>query len=220
MACEAGRVVVGAADGRVVELRRNGEVAPLFTMSGPVAALAAREGRVAAGTMDGAIKIFERGAARDVAAKLGASVWGLALAGDEVLAAGGDSFVRRYDGASGRERAPAAFATEDAWPETLRDHPGARVFEACRACHALKPGENRAGPTLAGLYGRRIATAPGYTYSDALKRMDIVWSPTTLARLFEIGPAAMTPGTKMPEQRVVDAADRAALAEFIGLAGR
>ena len=41
--------------------------------------------------------------------------------------------------------------------------------------------------------------------------LDIVWTPETVARLFEIGPAAYTPGTKMPEQRIGSEADRAAL---------
>ena len=74
---------------------------------------------------------------------------------------------------------------------------------------------NRAGPTLAGIFGRRIATAPGYHFSEALKRLDIVWTPETVSKLFEVGPAAYTPGTKMPEQRIGSEADRAALVEFL-----
>jgi cytochrome c len=34
--------------------------------------------------------------------------------------------------------------------------------------------EIRAAPTLAGLFGRRIATLPGYNFSPALKKLDIV----------------------------------------------
>src|SRR5439155_68793 len=82
------------------------------------------------------------------------------------------------------------------------DH-GAEIFRACVACHTLGADQaNRAGPTLAGLFGRRIATAPGYNFSEALKRLDIVWTPETVSKLFEIGPQAYTPGTKMPEQRI------------------
>jgi cytochrome c len=33
--------------------------------------------------------------------------------------------------------------------------------------------------------------------------------------LFEIGPAAYTPGTKMPEQRINSAEERNALVEFL-----
>jgi cytochrome c len=66
--------------------------------------------------------------------------------------------------------------------------------------------------------GRRIATAPGYNFSEPLKRMDIVWSKETISRLFEVGPAAYTPGTKMPEQTITDPADRQALVEWLAKA--
>src|SRR5690606_33516826 len=94
--------------------------------------------------------------------------------------------------------------------------PDAESFRACIACHTLDPDDgNRAGPTLHGIFGRRIASAPGYRYSPALLDMDIVWTPETVAELFEVGPAAYTPGTKMPEQTIGDAEDRAALIRFL-----
>jgi cytochrome c len=68
---------------------------------------------------------------------------------------------------------------------------------------------------LAGLFGRRIASLPGYNFSPALKQLDIIWTPETVAKLFEVGPASYTPGTKMPEQRINSAADRKALVEFL-----
>jgi cytochrome c len=98
------------------------------------------------------------------------------------------------------------------------DH-GADVFRACVACHTLSTNEpQRAGPTLAGLFGRKIASLSGYRFSEALKTMDIVWSPETVAKLFEVGPNAYTPGTKMPEQRIGSAEDRRALTEFLARA--
>src|SRR5262249_33890392 len=94
--------------------------------------------------------------------------------------------------------------------------PGAEVFRACVACHTLSPDEgNRAGPTLAGIFGRRIASLPGYNFSAALTKLDIVWTPETVAKLFEVGPAAYTPGTKMPEQTIGSPDDRAALVKFL-----
>jgi cytochrome c len=96
------------------------------------------------------------------------------------------------------------------------DDPGAQVFRACVACHTLAPDEgNRAGPTLHGIFGRRIATLPGYGFSPALKELDIVWTPETVAKLFEVGPMAYTPGTKMPEQKIGSAEDRSALVKFL-----
>jgi cytochrome c len=96
------------------------------------------------------------------------------------------------------------------------DDRGAQVFRACVACHTLTPDEgNRAGPTLHGVFGRRIATLPDYNFSPALKTLDIVWTPETVSRLFEIGPMAYTPGTKMPEQTIGSAEDRNALVKFL-----
>ena len=98
-----------------------------------------------------------------------------------------------------------------AFPEIARE-----TKTACVACHTLGAElANRAGPSLEGIFGRRIATLPGYNFSDALKQLDIVWTPETVSRLFEIGPAAYTPGTKMPEQRIGSEQDRAALVQFL-----
>jgi cytochrome c len=95
------------------------------------------------------------------------------------------------------------------------------VFRACVACHTLAPDQgNRAGPSLHGIFGRRIASLPGYNYSEALKHLDIVWTRETLAKLFEIGPARCTPGTKMPEQRISSRDDREALVKFLEQATR
>jgi cytochrome c len=65
------------------------------------------------------------------------------------------------------------------------------------------------------LFGRRIATLNGYNFSSALKKLDIVWTPETVSKLFEVGPAAFTPGTKMPQQTIGSAEDRAALVKFL-----
>jgi cytochrome c len=45
--------------------------------------------------------------------------------------------------------------------------------------------------------------------------MDLVWTPETVAALFEAGPDAYTPGSRMPEQRIPDPDERAALVEFL-----
>jgi cytochrome c len=90
------------------------------------------------------------------------------------------------------------------------------VFRACVACHGLTPRDtNLAGPTLNGIMGRRIASQPGYAYSAPFAKLDIIWTPETIARLFEVGPAKFTPGTKMPEQRITDPDDRRALVDWL-----
>ena len=109
-------------------------------------------------------------------------------------------------------------APEDPLAAFAGDH-GAEVFRACVACHTLHANDGvRAGPTLAGIFGRKIATLPGYNFSSALAKLDIIWSPETVAKLFEVGPMAYTPGTKMPEQQIGSAEERAALVKFLEMA--
>jgi len=79
----------------------------------------------------------------------------------------------------------------------------------------LWPEGNRAGPTLAGLFGRRIATLPGYNSSPALRALDIIWTPETVSKLFVLGPAPFTPGTEMPELRIGLPEECAALVKFL-----
>ena len=50
--------------------------------------------------------------------------------------------------------------------------------------------------------------------------MDIVWTPETVSELFEVGPDAYTPGSRMPDQRLPSAEDRQALVEFLARAAR
>src|SRR5229473_2662439 len=163
---------------------------------------------------------------RDVARTLvgpGLPVWSVAFLPDSrtLLTGGADNIIRRWDAVTGDPVDPILLETAgDPLAAYAGDH-GAEVFRACVACHTLGADDtNRAGPTLAGIFGRRIATLPGYHFSEALKRLDIVWTPETVSRLFEIGPAAYTPGTKMPEQRIGSEQDRAALVQFLERATR
>ena len=143
--------------------------------------------------------------------------WSLAFAPDgrSLFIGGGDRQVRRFVVATGEEiTAPGPRPAGD--EAMAGDDPGARVYRACVACHTLGPDDgNRAGPTLHGIFGRRIGSAPGYPYSDALRSMDIVWTPETVAELFTVGPDVFTPGTKMPVQVIGDPEDRAALMRFL-----
>jgi cytochrome c len=133
-----------------------------------------------------------------------------------LLTGGTDRLIRRWDAATGQPIGSVAVGAPDDPLAAFADDPGAEVFRACVACHTLRADDGvRAGPTLAGIFGRRIATLPGYHFSEALRKLDIVWTPETISKLFEVGPAAYTPGTKMPEQRIGSPEDRAALVRFL-----
>ncbi len=221
-----GEIAAAGADGKVYFLSPEGALrGSLEAAPAPVIALAlSGDGeRIAAASIGGSVAIIDR-KARRVARTLsvpGGPVWAAAFLPDNrtLLTGGGDRIIRRWDSATGEPVGDvAAGGAEDPLAAYAGD-PGAQVFRACVACHTLKPDEgNRAGPTLAGIFGRRIATLPGYNFSEALKHLDIVWTPETVAKLFEIGPAAYTPGTKMPDQRINAPQDRDALVKFLAKA--
>jgi len=216
-------IAAAGADGQVYFLSRDGEARGAVAASpAPVVALAiSRDGsRLAAASANGAVAIIDRKARSltQMLAGSGMPVWSVAFLPDgrTLLTGGADRMIRRWDVETGRPIEPIATGDVKDPLAAYAGDPGAQVFRACVACHTLTPtAGNRAGPTLHGLFGRRIATLPGYNYSDALKHLDIVWTPETVAKLFEIGPAQYTPGTKMPEQRISAPEDRAALVRFL-----
>jgi cytochrome c len=219
-----GEIVTAGADGVVRMLKPDGVVrAQVETeQASPVTSLAVSPdgARVAAATIGGSVAITDRAAAKllGYVIEAGPPVWSLAFRpeGRELLSGGSDRLVRRWDMMSGKPIGRLAAATSEHSIAELDEGRGAQLFQHCAACHTLTPnGENRAGPSLHGVFGRHIATAPGYNFSEALRKLDIVWNAETIGKLFEIGPARYTPGTKMPEQTIEDRGDREALVRFL-----
>jgi cytochrome c len=217
-----GRFVLGGADGHLRILAP--DLTPVFTIdlaAGPVTAMAfSPDGRtLAVAGVRSPVKLVDlvqRRLTLEIVVP-GLPTWGLAFSkdGQELFTGGGDRALRRWNVATAAAVGEMIADASDP-PEGRPPEDGARVFRACIACHTTRAGDgHRAGPTLHGIMGRRIATAPDYAYSDALKNMDIVWTPDTIARLFEVGPTIYTPGTRMPEQRITDPADRRALVEWL-----
>jgi len=221
-----GEIVTAAADGKLRMLsadgKDSGEVAASST---PVVALAiSKDGTlIAAASIGGTVAIVDRRtrAVLRILGGAGPPIWSVAFLPDrEILLTGGaDGKIRRWNTRTGIAIGSNMLGTpKDPLAAYAGDH-GADVFRACVACHTLSKTEvQRAGPTLAGLYGRKIASLPGYPFSEALKKMDIVWTPETVSKLFEVGPNTYTPGTKMPEQRIGSAEDRRALTSFLARA--
>jgi cytochrome c len=217
-----GEIIAGGGNGEVYFLSpQGGERSKVAVVPGPIIALAlSGDGkRVAATGIHGSVAIIDRSQRRIDRTLVGLKgpVWSAAFHPDsQILFTGGaDNLIHRWNVLTGEHVGPVALMGTVDPLAAFADDPGANVFRACIACHTLSAGEgNRAGPSLAGLFGRRIASLPGYNFSAALKKLDIVWTPETLSRMLEIGPAAFTPGSKMPEQRV-GAEDRAALVRFL-----
>jgi cytochrome c len=217
-----GELIATGADGKVYFLSPEGTMRGAV-QAGPVPNIAlalSSDGKLlAASSIRGAIAVIDR-KARTLERTLvgpGLPAWAAAFLpdGHTLLTGGADRLIRRWDALSGEAVGGVAMGGPEDPLAPYAGDPGAEVFRACIACHTLKASEGpRAGPTLEGIFGRRIATLPGYNFSESLKKLDIVWTPETLSKLFEVGPASYTPGTKMPEQKV-GAKDRAALVQFL-----
>jgi cytochrome c len=89
---------------------------------------------------------------------------------------------------------------------------GKAAFARCAGCHSMNYDIN--GPRLCGLIGRRAGSVPGFDYSAAMKRADIVWSAATLDRLLT-DPRKAVPGTTMTEGAVPKRAERSALVAYL-----
>jgi len=148
-----------------------------------------------------------------------APIWAVAVTNDGrfALTASSDERVRIWHLATGdRIGLDVAAAADEPKPWLRRDDPGARLYRKCARCHTLAAdGPRRSGPTLAGLFGRRAGSVPGYHYSAALRGRRFVWNARTLRALFTEGPDVYLPGTKMPMQRVPDEHALAALIAFL-----
>ena len=58
---------------------------------------------------------------------------------------------------------------------------GKELFDKrCGGCHSLD--RDKEGPRLGGVYGRAAASVTSFQYSDALKKVKIVWNDDTLDR--------------------------------------
>ncbi len=179
-------------------------------------AVSPKSRQLAAGAVDGQISIvyLARGEVSVTIETGGSPVWSLAFDAETGAADGRRAGQRRARlGPRDRRAARLAYRTM----ADARERAGAHdVFRACAACHSLTADDGRrAGPTLHGLFGRRIATARGFDYSAAVEIHGHRLVPRDGFELFDLGPAAYTPGTRMPEQRIPNADDRDALIDFL-----
>jgi cytochrome c len=82
----------------------------------------------------------------------------------------------------------AAQAADDDLELTFNDH--------CRECHSFVKNDNRLGPSLYGVVGRKAGTLPGYAYSESLKGSGVTWNAATLDKWIA-DPDAVIPGNAM-----------------------
>lgn len=73
---------------------------------------------------------------------------------------------------------------------------GKKVYNKCKICHAVNKEQNRIGPHLVGLMGRKAGAVEKYKYSKAMKESGITWNDETLTK-YLAKPKKFVPGTKM-----------------------
>lgn len=86
----------------------------------------------------------------------------------------------------------------------------------CRQCHVVKDGDNRIGPYLKGVVGRKAGEAKGYeNYSDSLKASGIVWDDASLDKWIENPDKVMSGHNMINYPGIADQADRANLIAYL-----
>jgi cytochrome c len=111
----------------------------------------------------------------------------------------------------------AILAAPSAWAQ---DEGGAKDGQAafnnaCRTCHTVKEGDNRQGPNLAGIVGKKSGQVEGWSYSGALADGRITWDEATLDKFIE-NPEAVAPGNNMkPFGGIAEAEQRKLIVSYL-----
>ncbi len=108
------------------------------------------------------------------------------------------------------------FATAAATAEDGSENDGQLMFNNyCRTCHTTEAGDNRLGPNLNGIIGRKAGGAQGFGYSSALESADFEWTAEKLDQ-FIADPELVVPGNNMkPYSGIGDGAVRAAIVSHL-----
>jgi cytochrome c len=91
---------------------------------------------------------------------------------------------------------------------TFNDH--------CRECHSFVKDDNRLGPSLYGVVGRKAGTEPGYAYTPSMQDSGITWTDAMLDKWIA-NPGAVVPGNGMspPYSGIEDPAIRKRIIAFL-----
>ena len=88
---------------------------------------------------------------------------------------------------------------------------GAKIFKKCAACHSIaQGGDNKIGPALWGVIGRKAGSVSDYKYSKAMTAHGKLWSFEEM-NSFLIKPKEWVKGTKMSFAGLKNAKERASV---------
>jgi cytochrome c len=91
---------------------------------------------------------------------------------------------------------------------------GKQQFSKCSICHSAEAGEDKVGPSLAGIVGRKSASDAKFAYSAAMKNFNQTWDEKTLDT-YLANPRQTVPGTKMVYPGLKNQADRDDLIAYL-----
>ena len=104
-------------------------------------------------------------------------------------------------------------------PVSAQDDGQTAFDNSCRTCHTMKEGDNRQGPSLAGVVGRKAGSLPGYNSSASMKQSGIVWDEANLDQFIANPDQVVNGNTMKPYGGITDAALRKAIVEFLKTGG-
>ena len=105
--------------------------------------------------------------------------------------------------------APVAAAPEET------DEGKVAFNNSCRTCHSFKAGDNRLGPSLHGIVGRKAGSMEGFAFSSAMKSSGITWDASNLDQFIE-NPDKVVHGNGMkPFGGIADAAERSKIVNYL-----
>eukprot|EP01089_Gocevia_fonbrunei_P006146 TRINITY_DN166_c0_g1_i1.p1 TRINITY_DN166_c0_g1~~TRINITY_DN166_c0_g1_i1.p1 ORF type:complete len:113 (+),score=23.33 TRINITY_DN166_c0_g1_i1:81-419(+) len=97
---------------------------------------------------------------------------------------------------------------------------GEKLFKArCTQCHTInKGGNNKQGPNLYGIVGRKSGSVAGYSYTTANRDANVTWSEDNLFTYLE-KPKVFIPKTKMTFPGFKKPSERADVVAYLKQAG-
>lgn len=121
--------------------------------------------------------------------------------------AAGHALAQTADAPAGEAVGRPAADGENSGQTTFNNH--------CRTCHSTDAGDNRLGPSLAGIVGRKAGSVEGFAYSQSFKTSGVTFDEATLDK-FIADPASVAPGNNMkPYSGIEDAKVRAEIIGFL-----
>ena len=108
-----------------------------------------------------------------------------------------------------------ALSSASALAQDESNREGKLAFNSsCRTCHSMDEGDNRLGPSLHDIVGRK-AGSEEYGYSPAMKSSGIVWDAETLDRFIQ-NPESVVSGNNMkPYGGISDDATRESIVSYL-----